>query len=135
MSRMSVFNSPFLVGFDQLEQVFDKVSKNAGEGYPPYNIEQLNNNTMRISLAVAGFARDDLNIAVEGSQLIVHGKQQDDSDTKTYLHRGIAARQFVRKFVLADGMEVEDAYMENGLLHIDLVKPEPMEISREIKIR
>lgn len=135
MSRMSVFNSPFLVGFDQLEQVFDKVSKNAGEGYPPYNIEQLNQSTMRISLAVAGFARNDLNIAVEGNQLIIHGKQQDDSDTKTYLHRGIAARQFVRKFVLADGMEVEDAHMENGLLHIDLVKPEPQEISREIKIR
>lgn len=135
MSRMSVFNSPFLVGFDQLEQVFDKVSKNAGEGYPPYNIEQLNDCTMRISLAVAGFARSDLNIAVEGNQLIIHGKQQDDSDTKTYLHRGIAARQFVRKFVLADGMEVEDAHMENGLLHIDLVKPEPQEISREIKIR
>ncbi len=135
MSRMSVFNSPFLVGFDQLEQVFDKVSKNAGEGYPPYNIEQLDDVTMRISLAVAGFARADLNISVEGSQLIVHGKQHDDSDQKTYLHRGIAARQFVRKFVLADGMEVEDAHMENGLLHIDLVKPEPQDISREIKIR
>ncbi len=135
MSRMSAFNSPFLVGFDQLEQVFDKVSKNAGEGYPPYNIEQLNEITMRISLAVAGFARNDLNISIEGNQLIIHGRQEDDSDHKTYLHRGIAARQFVRKFVLADGMEVKDAFMENGLLHIDLTKPEPQEISREIKIR
>ncbi|MEX0299984.1 MAG: Hsp20 family protein [Kordiimonas sp.] len=135
MSRMSVFNSPFLLGFDQLEQVLDNVSKNAGEGYPPYNIEQIGDHTIRISLAVAGFFRDDLQISVEGNQLIIRGKQHDDSDEKTYLHRGIAARQFIRKFVLADGMEVNDAHMENGLLHVDLVRPEPQDITREIKIR
>ncbi len=135
MSRMSVFNSPFLLGFDQLEQVLDNVSKNAGEGYPPYNIEQISDHTIRISLAVAGFFREDLQISLEGNQLIIRGKQRDDSDEKTYLHRGIAARQFVRKFVLADGMEVHDACMENGLLHVDLTRPEPQEITREIKIR
>jgi HSP20 family molecular chaperone IbpA len=135
MSRVSAFNSPFLLGFDQLEQILDNVSKNAGEGYPPYNIEQLDEATIRISVAVAGFARDDLNISLESNQLIIRGKQTDDSDTKTYLHRGIAARQFVRKFVLADGMEVKDAHMENGLLHVDLERPEPQEISRQIKIR
>lgn len=135
MSRMSVFNSPFLLGFDQLEQVLDNVSKNAGEGYPPYNIEQIGEATIRISLAVAGFFREDLQISLEGSQLIIRGKQQDDSDQKTYLHRGIAARQFVRKFVLAEGMEVKDAHMENGLLHVDLERPEPQDITREIKIR
>ena len=135
MSRMSVFNSPFLLGFDQLEQVLDNVSKNAGEGYPPYNIEQIGDHTIRISLAVAGFFREDLHISLEGNQLIIRGKQQDDSAEKTYLHRGIAARQFVRKFVLADGMEVDDAHMEHGLLHVDLVRPEPQEITREINIR
>jgi HSP20 family molecular chaperone IbpA len=135
MSRVSSFNSPFLLGFDQLEQVLDNVSKNAGEGYPPYNIEQLDEATIRISVAVAGFSRSDLNISLESNQLIIRGKQQDDSDRKTYLHRGIAARQFVRKFVLADGMEVKDAHMENGLLHVDLERPEPQEVSRQINIR
>jgi len=135
MSRVSAFNSPFLLGFDQLEQILDNVSKNAGEGYPPYNIEQLDEATIRISVAVAGFARDDLNISLESNQLIIRGKQTDDSDAKTYLHRGIAARQFVRKFVLADGMEVKDAHMENGLLHVDLERPEPQDISRQINIR
>lgn len=135
MSRMSAFNSPFLLGFDQLEQVFDHVAKNAGEGYPPYNIEQISEETIRISVAVAGFARQDLTIALESNQLIIRGKQVDDSETKTYLHRGIAARQFVRKFVLADGMEVKDAHMENGLLHVDLERPMPQDVSREIQIR
>ena len=135
MSRMSAFNSPFLLGFDQIEQVLDNVTKNAAEGYPPYNIEQLDSATIRISVAVAGFARPDLNISLEANQLIIRGKQSDDAGEKTYLYRGIAARQFVRKFVLADGMEVQDAHMENGLLHVDLMRPEPQEISREIKIR
>jgi len=135
MSRISAFNSPFLLGFDQLEQVLDNVTKNAGEGYPPYNIEQIDEATIRISVAVAGFARQDLNISLEANQLIIRGKQMDDASDKTYLYRGIAARQFVRKFVLADGMEVKDAHMENGLLHVDLERPEPQEISRQIKIR
>ncbi|MBV1901203.1 MAG: Hsp20 family protein [Kordiimonadaceae bacterium] len=135
MARLSIFNSPFLLGFDQLEQVFDNVSKNAGEGYPPYNIEQIDGATIRISLAVAGFFKKDLSITVEGSQLIVHGKQHDDSEQKAFLHRGIAARQFVRKFVLAEGMLVSDAHMENGLLHIDVERPEPQDITRTITIR
>jgi len=135
MSRISAFNSPFLLGFDQLEQVLDNVSKNAGEGFPPYNIEQLDPTTIRISVAVAGFARSDLAISLEANQLIIRGKQNDESGDKEFLYRGIAARQFVRKFVLADGMEVQDAHMENGLLHVDLVRPQPQEISRQITIR
>ena len=135
MSRMSTFNSPFLLGFDQLEQILDSVSKNAGEGYPPYNIEQLNETTIRISVAVAGFAREDLAIALESNQMIIRGKRTDDSSEKSYLYRGIAARQFVRKFVLADGMEVQDAHMENGLLHVDLERPQPQEVIRQINIR
>ncbi len=135
MPRVSVFNSPFLLGFDQLEQVLDSVAKNAGEGYPPYNIEHIDENKIRISLAVAGFSREDLQILVEANQLIIQGRQSDDSQDKTYLHRGIAARQFVRKFVLADGMDVSDAFMENGLLHVDLVRPEPEDSRRTIPIR
>ena len=135
MSRMSIFNSPFLLGFDQLEDVLDKVSKNAGDGYPPYNIEQIGDAAIRISLAVAGFAREDLDIALEGNQLIIRGKQKDDAGEKAYLHRGIAARQFVRKFVLADGMEVSDAFMEHGLLHIDLARPQAQELVRTVPIR
>jgi HSP20 family molecular chaperone IbpA len=135
MSRISAFNSPFLLGFDQLEQILDNVTKNASEGYPPYNIEQTNNTTIRISVAVAGFARQDLAISLESNQLIIRGKNTGDTSEKTYLYRGIAARQFVRKFVLVDGMEVKDAHMENGLLHVDLERPEPQEIIRQINIR
>lgn len=135
MSRMSIFNSPFLLGFDQLEEILDNVSKNAGEGYPPYNIEHTGDNAIRISLAVAGFSKDALGITLEANQLIIRGKQDDDSGEKAYLHRGIAARQFVRKFVLADGMEVRDATMEHGLLHIDLERPIPEETVRSIDIR
>jgi len=135
MSRMSAFNSPFLLGFDQLEQILDNVSKNAGEGFPPYNIEQIDQSTIRISVAVAGFSRSDLTISLESNQLIIRGKQGDGSNEKNYLYRGIAARQFVRKFVLVDGMEVKDAHMENGLLHVDLERPEPQEIVRQITIR
>lgn len=134
MSRMSIFNSPFLLGFDQLEELLDSVSKNSGEGYPPYNIEHLGDHAIRITLAVAGFSKDDLSITLESNQLIIRGKQADDSGDKAYLHRGIAARQFVRKFVLADGMEVSDATMEHGLLHIDLTRPEQQETIRTIKI-
>jgi len=134
MSRMSIFNSPFLLGFDQLEELLDSVSKNSGEGYPPYNIEHLGDHAIRITLAVAGFSKNDLSITLESNQLIIHGKQTDDSADKAYLHRGIAARQFVRKFVLADGMEVSDATMEHGLLHIDLIRPEQQETIRTIKI-
>lgn len=135
MSRMSVFNSPFLLGFDQLEDLLDSVAKNSGEGYPPYNIEHLGDETIRITLAVAGFTQDDVAISLEDNQLIIRGKQGEVPSGKEFLHRGIAARQFVRKFVLADGMEVTDAFMENGLLHIDLHRPTLDPVIKAIPIR
>lgn len=134
MSRLSVFNSPFLLGFDQLERALDRVSKASADGYPPYNIEQVSEDALRISLAVAGFAREDLVITVDDSQLSVRGKQADSGD-RVYLHRGIAARQFQRSFVLAEGIEVVGAELNNGLLHIDLVRPQPTSRERVIDIR
>lgn len=135
MSRMSVFNSPFLLGFDQLEDLLDSVAKNAGEGYPPYNIEHIGDEAIRITLAVAGFTQNDVAISLEDNQLIIRGKQGEVPAGKEFLHRGIAARQFVRKFVLADGMEVTDAFMENGLLHIDLHRPTLEPVVKTIPIR
>jgi len=135
MPRMSVFNSPFLLGFDQLEDLLDSVAKNAGEGYPPYNIEHMADEAIRITLAVAGFTQDDVAISLEANQLIIRGKQGEVPAGKEFLHRGIAARQFVRKFVLADGMEVTDAFMENGLLHIDLHRPTLDPVIKTIPIR
>src|ERR1700688_1397002 len=124
MSRISLFNSPLLLGFDHLERALDRVSKAAADGYPPYNVEQTGDNTLRITLAVAGFTMDDLNIQVEDNQLVVRGKQTDDKE-RVYLHRGIAARQFQRSFVLAEGIEVDGAWLDNGLLSIDLRRPLP----------
>lgn len=124
MSRSSVFGSPLFLGFDQLEQMLDRVAKNA-DGYPPYNIEQTAENRLRITLAVAGFAMDDLQITQEDSQLVIRGRQRDDSEGRVFLHRGIAARQFQRAFVLAEGIEVEGAWLDNGLLHVDLRRPQP----------
>jgi HSP20 family molecular chaperone IbpA len=124
MSRLSLFNSPLLLGFDQFERTLDRVSKAASDGYPPYNVEQTGDNALRITLAVAGFAAEDLTVQVEDRQLVVRGKQSDDRD-RLYLHRGIAARQFQRAFVLADGIEVSGAALDNGLLHIDLVRHVP----------
>ncbi|HKW52251.1 MAG TPA: Hsp20 family protein [Stellaceae bacterium] len=121
MSRLSLFNSPLLLGFDQFERALDRVSKAASDGYPPYNVEQTGENSLRITLAVAGFARDDLSVQIEDNQLVVRGKQTDDKD-RVYLHRGIAARQFQRSFVLADGIEVAGAALDNGLLNVDLVR-------------
>ena len=134
MSRMPVFNSPLLLGFDRLEQMLDSVSKASADGYPPYNIEQTGADRLRISLAVAGFARDDLTISVEDRQLIVRGRQSEEPDGRVFLHRGIAARQFQRRFVLAEGIEVQKAHIENGLLHIDLMRPEPETRTRTIEI-
>ena len=134
MSRVPVFNSPLLLGFDRLEQMLDSVSKASADGYPPYNIEQTGADRLRISLAVAGFAREDLAISVEDRQLIVRGRQNEDAEGRVFLHRGIAARQFQRRFVLAEGIEVQKAHTENGLLHIDLVQPEPEVRSRSIEI-
>lgn len=124
MSRSSLFGSPLFLGFDHLEQMLDRVAKNA-DGYPPYNIEQTGDNRLRISLAVAGFSMDDLHITQEDNQLVVRGKQRDEAEGRVFLHRGIAARQFQRAFVLAEGIEVEGAWLDNGLLHIDLQRPQP----------
>ena len=133
MSRQSLFGSPLFLGFDHLEQMLDRVGKNA-DGYPPYNIEQIGENRLRITLAVAGFAMDDLQITQEDNQLVIRGRQQDDSEGRIFLHRGIAARQFQRAFVLAEGIEVLGADLKNGLLSIDLARPEPERIARRIAI-
>ncbi|MBT3371286.1 MAG: Hsp20 family protein [Rhodospirillaceae bacterium] len=133
MNRLSAFNSPLLLGFDHFEQLLDRVAKSANDGYPPYNIERIATDGLRITLAVAGFARGDLQIAAEDNQLIVRGHQKDD-DERVYVHRGIAARQFQRSFVLAEGIEIAGAALDNGLLHIDLVRPEPEVVSRIIDI-
>ena len=122
MSRLSLFNSPLLLGFEHFERALDRVNKAAGDGYPPYNIEQLGENELRITLAVAGFTMADLTITIEDNQLVIRGKQTDDGQ-RIYLHRGIAARQFQRSFVLAEGIEVRGAWLDNGLLHVDLVRP------------
>jgi HSP20 family molecular chaperone IbpA len=122
MSRLPLFSSPLLLGFEHFERALDRVNKVSGDGYPPYNVEQLSENELRITLAVAGFTMADLSITVEDSQLMIRGKQTDDSQ-RVYLHRGIAARQFQRSFVLAEGIEVRGAWLENGLLHVDLVRP------------
>ena len=132
MSRVSMFNSPLLLGFDQLERTLDRLAKNA-EGYPPYNIERVGDNGLRIVLAVAGFTIDDLAIELVESQLTVRGKQTDDGD-RVFLHRGIAARQFQRAFMLADGIEVMGARLDNGLLSIDLVRPAAEPRIRTIRI-
>ncbi|SIS52653.1 Hsp20 family protein [Insolitispirillum peregrinum] len=134
MTRMSVFNSPLLLGFDHFERVLDRVSKTQAEGYPPYNIEQIGENRLRITLAVAGFAEQDLSVATEDNQLVIRGKQQCDDGQKIYLHRGIASRQFQRSFVLAEGIEITGAHLDNGLLHIDLERPMPEPVVRHIKI-
>jgi HSP20 family molecular chaperone IbpA len=122
MSRLSLFNSPLLLGFDHFERALDRVSKASADGYPPYNIEQLGEDRLRITLAVAGFTMDDLSVQIEDTQLVIRGKQTEDRE-RIYLHRGIAARQFQRSFVLAEGIEVAGASLDNGLLHIDIMRP------------
>ena len=117
-----MFNSPLLLGFDQLERTLDRIAKTSGDGYPPYNVEELSDARLRITLAVAGFGEDDLSIQIENNQLTVRGKQSDDQERR-FLHRGIAARQFQRSFMLADGIEVDGATLDRGLLHIDLKRP------------
>ena len=138
MSRVPSLSSPFLLGFDEIERLLDRVSK-AADGYPPYNIERIPRGTqnpecLRITLAVAGFTRDQLDVTVEESQLVIRGRQQDDK-TRHYLHRGIAARQFQRTFVLAEGMQVMSADLKNGLLSIDLFRPEPERMAKTIAIK
>ncbi len=134
MPRLSGFNSPLLLGFDHFERILDQASKASAEGYPPYNIEQTSENGLRITIAVAGFTMDDLNVTTEDNQLVVRGRQQDDGPDRVYLHRGIAARQFQRSFVLAEGIEINGASLDNGLLHIDLERLVPEPEIRNIKI-
>ena len=139
MSRFTGFSSPFLLGFDEMERILDRVSKSGGDGYPPYNIERIGAEpgrceTLRITLAVAGFSREQLDITLEERQLVVRGRQGDDSG-RQYIHRGIAARQFQRSFVLADGVEVAGALLENGLLHVDLKRSVPEPVVQTIAIR
>jgi HSP20 family molecular chaperone IbpA len=136
MSRVSVFSSPLLLGFEELERMLDRATKTAGDGYPPYNIERLageDGDLLRITLAVAGFETRELEVTVEGNQLVIRGKQAD-AESRSYLHRGIAARQFQRAFVLADGMDVKGARLENGLLAIDLLRPAQGNHVRRIEI-
>lgn len=136
---MPILNSPLLLGFDDIERLLDRAAKAPGDGYPPYNIEKVarangSGEIIRITLAVAGFSREQLDVSVEDNQLSIRGKQDEDKG-KTYLHRGIAARQFQRTFVLADGIEVRNAGLDNGLLSIDLVRPEPERLVRKIEIK
>ena len=137
MARMSLLSSPLLLGFDEIERLIDRVGKTAGDGYPPYNIERRQSGSggdlWTITLAVAGFARDSLEIKLEDRQLTISGKQADDA-SRDYLHRGIAARQFHRAFVLADGIEVRSADLANGLLAVDLVRHQPDRLIRTIEI-
>jgi HSP20 family molecular chaperone IbpA len=134
MSRLSLFNSPLLLGFDHFERVLDRVSRASGDGYPPYNVEQTGPDALRITLAVAGFKREELSATVEDNELVVRGKQTED-DGRVYLHRGIAARQFQRRFVLAEGIEITGASLANGLLNIDLLRPHVEPRTRNVEIR
>ena len=138
MSRPTLMNSPFLLGFDEIEKALERVTRAASDGYPPYNIERIagdgeNPELLRITLAVAGFSRSQLSITVEEGQLLIRGRQQDDKE-RQYLHRGIAARQFQRSFLLAEGMQVLGADLADGLLSVDLVRPEPERIVKTIEI-
>ena len=131
---MTFASHPFLLGFEELDRLVERTNKSGNDGYPPYNIEQLGEQAYRITLAVAGFAEDDLVITLEDNQLVIKGRQIEDEAQRTYLHRGIAARQFQRSFVLADGVEVASARMENGLLHIELQRHMPETVVQTIKI-
>ena len=135
MTKISFASHPFLLGFEQLDRLVERTAKSGNEGYPPYNIEQSADNSYRITLAVAGFRDEDLSITLENAQLVIRGRQVDDTDGRMFLHRGIAARQFQRSFVLADGVEVAGASMENGLLHVDLQRNVPDAVVQTISIK
>ena len=135
MAKLSFGTYPYMLGFEQLEKLLERTEKSGNEGYPPFNIEQTSDRSFRISLAVAGFSEVDLSITLENRQLVIKGKKLQEADTKTFLHRGIATRQFQRSFVLADGVEVGEAFIENGLLHIDLVQNLPMNVIQKIEIK
>lgn len=135
MTKLTLGTYPHMLGFEQLERLLERTAKSGNEGYPPFNIEQTSDFSYRITLAVAGFAESDLAITVEDRQLVIRGRQKDDGEDRIYLHRGIAARQFQRSFVLADGVEVGEAVIENGLLHIDLARAVPETVVQTIRIR
>lgn len=135
MTRVTFASHPYLLGFEQLDRLVERTVKSGNDGYPPYNIEQSGDATYRITLAVAGFREDDLAITVEDKQLVIRGRQSEEDDGRIFLHRGIAARQFQRSFVLADGVDVAGAQLENGLLHLDLQRQTPDTIVKTIKIK
>ena len=135
MSKLTLGAYPHMLGFEQLERLLERSAKSGNEGYPPYNIEQTSDQSYRITLAVAGFGEANLAITVEDRQLVIRGRQSDDSEGRVFLHRGIAARQFQRMFVLADGVEVGEAIMENGLLHVDLTRAAPETVVQTINIK
>ena len=134
MTKLTLGSHPFLLGFEQLERLVERTAKTGSDGYPPFNIEQTSENSYRISLAVAGFKMADLSITVEDQQLVIRGRQGDEAGDRVFLHRGIATRQFQRSFVLADGVEVSGATMENGLLHVDLNRAVPETVVQTIEI-
>ena len=134
--RLSLFDSPFLLGFDQFEQALDRVQRSAGEGYPPYNIEQISEAQLRITIAVAGFEMDDLSVQLEQNQLVIRGKKAAEEDgSRVFLHRGIATRQFQRAFILSEDIEVQGATLDNGLLHVDLKRIIPETMVQTIRIK
>jgi HSP20 family molecular chaperone IbpA len=135
MTKLTLGAHPYLLGFEQLERLVERTAKSGNDGYPPYNIEQTSDRSYRITLAVAGFTERDLAITVEDRSLVIRGRQTDDSEGRVFLHRGIAARQFQRSFVLADNVDVGEAVMENGLLHIDLSRNVPDTVVQTIRIR
>lgn len=134
MTKMTLGAHPYMLGFEQLERLLERSAKSGNEGYPPFNIEQTSENSYRITLAVAGFGEDDLRVTVEDRQLVIRGRQSGDMDERIFLHRGIAGRQFQRSFVLAEGVEVGAALMENGLLHVDLTRSPPETVVQTIQI-
>ncbi|KEJ96624.1 Hsp20 family protein [Sulfitobacter pseudonitzschiae] len=135
MTKMTLGSHPHMLGFEQLERLLERTAKSGNEGYPPFNIEQTSDFSYRITLAVAGFAEEDLQITVEDRTLVIRGRQSDDGEGRVFLHRGIAARQFQRTFVLADSVEVGEAIIENGLLHVDLTRAKPETVVQTIRIR
>ena len=135
MTKMTFASHPHLLGFDRLDRLVERTAKAGNDGYPPYNIEQYSEDAYRITMAVAGFTDDDLSITIENNQLLVRGKQSEDDHARVFLHRGIAKRQFQRSFVLAEGVEVQGASLEHGLLHIDLKRSVPENVVQTIKIR
>ena len=135
MTKLTLGTHPFLLGFEQLERLVERTAKSGTDGYPPYNIEQTSERSYRITLAVAGFTEADLSITIEDRSLVIRGRQADDSQGRVFLHRGIAARQFQRSFVLAEGVDVGEAVMENGLLHVDLTRHVPETVVQTVRIK